>query len=104
MADLSTFSAVDSELAATADYDVGGDLDKARRRVAALRRKLDFPQAAAGDSHTMAFYVQAIENQLSQVLAWIGANETPTEAERLANPSVIHADFSTFGKYAGGCP
>lgn len=98
--DLVTFAGIEAVLAETAGYDVEGDLDKAKRRVKALRRKLDFPQETGSDAHTLAFYQQAIENQLAQVLAWLSAQESPTEAQRLANPSVVHADFSTFRGYA----
>ncbi|MCI0492258.1 MAG: hypothetical protein L0Z07_04900 [Planctomycetes bacterium] len=86
MADLSTLAGIEGELAATADYDVAFDVPKAKRRVAALRRKLDFPQSSGRGEQNVAFTMQAIENQLQQVLAWIAANDTPSEAQRLANP------------------
>ncbi|MEX2317060.1 MAG: hypothetical protein WD669_07905 [Pirellulales bacterium] len=47
MADLTTLADIEAELADTADYDVALDVAKAKRRVAALRRKLDFPQSSA---------------------------------------------------------
>jgi hypothetical protein len=96
MADLITLAGIEAEFAATADYDVAGDVSKAKRRVAVLRRKLDFPQSSGRGEQNVAFAVQAIENQLQQVLAWIAANETPSDAQRLANPDVVHADFSNF--------
>ncbi len=96
MADLSTLSGIEAELASTADYDVTPDTSKAKRRVAALRRKLDFPQSSGRGEQNVAFAIAAIENQLQQVLAWIAANETPSDASRLANPDVLHADFSNF--------
>ena len=37
-------------------------------RVAALRRKLDFPQAMGRDQQSMQFAMQVIENQLQQAL------------------------------------
>jgi len=43
----------------------------AKRRAAALRRKLDFPQASARGEQNLAFAIQAMENQLQQVLTWI---------------------------------
>ena len=49
MADLTTPVGIEAELAATARYDVDDDLDLANRRVAALRRKLDFAQSASAD-------------------------------------------------------
>lgn len=101
MADLTTVAGIEAELSTTADYDVAIDVSKATRRVAALRRKLDFPQSSGRGEQNIAFAVQAIENQLQQVLAWIAANDTPSEAQRLANPDVVHADFSTFRGY--GC-
>jgi len=100
MADLSTPALIEAELAATADYDVASDVDKARRRVAALRRKLDFPQQVGRGEQSMAFYLQAIENQLKEARAFVAANTTPTDAQRLANPDVVHADFSTFRGYS----
>ena len=101
MADLTTIAGIEAELADTADYDVAVDVSKAKRRAAALRRRLDFPQSSGRGEQNLAFAMQAIENQLQQVLAWIAANETPSEAQRLANPDVVHADFSTFRGY--GC-
>ena len=100
MADLTTLAGIEAELAATADYDVEIDVSKAKRRVAALRRKLDFPQSSGRGEQNIAFAMQAIENQLQQVLAWTAATDTPSEAQRLANPDVVHADFSTFRRYA----
>jgi hypothetical protein len=99
MADLTTLAGIEAELAATADYDVENDLSKARRRVAALRRKLDFPQATGRGEQNVSFYLQAIENQIQQALAFIAANQTLTDAQRQANPDVTHADFSTFRGY-----
>ncbi len=69
--------------------------------MAALRRKLDFPQSSGRGEQNVAFAIQAIENQFQQVLAWIAANDTPSEAQRLANPDVVHADFSTCRGYFG---
>lgn len=88
MADLTTLTGIEAELAATADYDVAVDVTKAKRRVAALRRRLDFPQPSGRGEQNAAFAIAAIENQLQQVLAWIAANETPSDASRLANPDV----------------
>ncbi len=102
MADLSTPSLVDAELAATCDYDTTLSLDKARRRVAALRRKLDFAVSSARDGMSLQFQQQIIQDQLNQALAFVRANETPTSAQLLANPSVLHADFGTFGQYTEG--
>ena len=96
MADLTTLSGIEAELADTADYDVALDVSQAKRRVAALRRKLDFPQSSGRGEQNVAFAMQAIENQLQQVLAWITGDETPSDASRLANPDVVHADFSNF--------
>lgn len=45
MADLTTLAGIEAELADTADYDVTLDVSKAKRWVAALRRKLDFPRS-----------------------------------------------------------
>ena len=101
MADLSSLAAIESELADTAVYDVAQDATKAKRRVAALRRKLDFPQSTGRGEQNIAFAMQAIENQLQQVLAFIAANDAPSEAQRLSNPDVVHADFSTFRGYCG---
>ena len=43
MPDLTTLARIEAELAGTADYDVALDVSKAKRRVAAMCRKLDFP-------------------------------------------------------------
>jgi len=104
MADLTTIAGIEAELVATADYDVENDVAKARRRVPALRCKLQYPSSMGRDQQSMQFAVQTIENQLAQVLAFIQANQPISEGQRLANPSVLHADFSTFRGYGpGGC-
>ncbi len=108
MADLTTIAGIEAELAVTADYDMENDVSKAKRRVAALRRKLDFPaefrRDLAGDEQSAKFAMQAIENQIAQAIAFVQANVAPSEAQQLANPSVLHADFSTLRGYSpGGC-
>ncbi|MEX0678068.1 MAG: hypothetical protein WD063_13385 [Pirellulales bacterium] len=91
MADLTTLTGIEAELADTADYDVAIDVSKAKRRVAALRRKLDFPQSSGRGEQNIAFAMQAIENQLQQVLAWTAANDTPSETQAIAQefPGVV---------------
>ncbi len=101
MPDLSTYENVESELAATSDYDVERDVSKAKRHVAALRRKLHFASSSGRDGHTIQFQHQVLQDQLKQALAWIAANESVSESSRTSNPSVLHADFSGFGQYGG---
>jgi len=98
--DLTTISGIETVLAATAGYDVDGDVDLAKRRVAALRRKLDFAESSGRDGTDYRFNHQVIERQLRQALEYVAANQPLTEAQRKANPSVLHADFSATGKYA----
>jgi len=97
MADLTTYANVESELAATAGYDVDDDLSQAKRRVAALRRKLDFAESSDENGTKIEFNHAIVEKQLSQVLMFheIKKKETLSDAEDLANPSVVHSDFST---------
>lgn len=99
MAQLQTPAEIEYELSLTADYDVTNDVEKAKRRVAALRRKLDLPSSSGGAGRSIEFAMQTIENQLQQVLQWLAVNDTQTEAQQLNNPSVVHADFSTFRGY-----
>jgi tetrahydromethanopterin S-methyltransferase subunit H len=80
MADLTTLAGIEAELADTADYDVTLDVSKAKRRAAAPRRKLDFPQSTGRGEQNIAFAMQPIENQLQQVLAWISVNDTPEQS------------------------
>ena len=68
MADLATLAGIEAELADTADYAVTLDVSKAKRRAAALRRKLNFPQSTGRGEQNIAFAMQAIENQLQQAL------------------------------------
>jgi len=98
MADLTTYAQVEAELAATAAYDANDSVSEANRRVAALRRKLDFAESSDENGRAITFNHQVVLAQIDQALAFIRAN--PTEAQRLANPDVVHADFSTFGRYA----
>lgn len=92
---------VDAELGATADYATTRDVAKAKRRHAALTRKLDFAASSARDGQSLQFMQQVIERQLDKVESFIESLETLTESQRLANPSVLHADFSGFGQYGG---
>jgi hypothetical protein len=104
MADLTTYAGVDAELAATATYDVDYDVSLAKRRVSALRRKLDFASQSSQSGNQVAFQMQIVQDQLNQVLAWLQANGDPSNAQLLKNPSVVHADFSTFRGYSGYGP
>ena len=100
MADLITYTQVEAELALTAAYDVNNSVAEAKRRVAALRRKLDFSESSDESGRAVTFNQKVIQDQLNQALAYVRANDVLTEAQRLANPDVLHADFSTFGSYA----
>ena len=99
MAALVTPADIEDELALTADYDVTDDADKARRRVVALRRKLDLPQSANKDQESVELAMQTIERQLQQAINWLAANTDTSDTQQLRNPSVVHADFSTFRGY-----
>ncbi len=69
MADLITLAGIEAELADTADYDATLDVSNAKRRVAALRRRLTFPQLSGRGEQDIAFAMQAIEIELQQALA-----------------------------------
>jgi len=99
MVELTTIAEVDSELAQTADWKATRDIAKARRRHAALTRKLDFPQATARKGQSIAFALELIQKQIESIDAFLAANEELTEADQLRFASVIHADFSTFRGY-----
>lgn len=81
MAGLTTLAGIEAEPADTADYDVALDVSKAKRRVAALRRKLDFPQSIGRGEQNIAFGMQAIENQLQEALPFVAANDWPTKKD-----------------------
>jgi len=100
MADLTTIAGIEAELTATLGYDVDSDVALARRRIMALRAKLDKVQEAFRRGElSVDVNVEAIERQLQMCLAWYTANAPQTDAQRLANPSVLHSDFSNFGPY-----
>jgi hypothetical protein len=99
MADLTTPEQIDAELAATADYLVTKDVEKAKRRAAALERKLDFPEIFGLDGDSTKFALQHTKQLRDEAIAFVRANETRTDADRINNPDVIHADFSTFRGY-----
>lgn len=101
MADLTTYAGVESELAATSSYDVDNDVDMCKRHVAALRRKLHFASSSGRDGVTIQFQHQVLQQQLNQALAWLDNQQSLTEVQRTSNPSVTHADFSSFGQYGG---
>jgi len=102
MADLTTYAVVESELAATSDYDVTLDVDKCKRYVAAIRRKLHFASSSGRDGVSIQFQHQILAGELAKALAWLAANDdAASDASRTRNPSVLHADFSNFGQYSG---
>lgn len=102
MADLTTAAGIEAELAATSDYDVTYDVDKAKRFVAAGRRKAQFAEETGRGESSVKFNLIVLERQVAQAIAYVQANDTPSDARRLANPNVVHADFSTFNQYGGG--
>lgn len=95
MPDLSDESVVASELATCADYDINRDIAKAKRFAAALRARLMWSQESARGDQSRKDNQRILERQLAQCLAFIQSNEAPTDAQRKANPTVTHADFST---------
>mgnify|MGYP000923884897 CR=1 FL=1 len=100
--DLATLEGVEAVLAATSTYDVDGDTSMAARHIAALRRRLHFAASMGRDGQSMSVDTKALQDELRTAMAWLRANTTPSEARRLANPDVVHADFSTFRGYHGG--
>ena len=96
MADLTTLSGIDAELIATTRYAVNNDLDLAYRRLDALMvRTTTFASVASRNSQSLQFDMQNFREDLAKVEQFIRSAKTPTDAQRLANPSVTHADFST---------
>jgi len=102
MADLSTPALIKTEYLATSRYDVDDDLDLAKRHVAVLRALLLQPQTSARESDSLGFNQDMILEMLDAAKAFVAAKAPQSEANRLANPSVVHADFSQTGKYYGG--
>jgi hypothetical protein len=102
MADLTTYTQVEAELAATAGYDATNDTTLAKRRVAALRRKMDFAEASDENGRKIQFNFSVVESQLATALEWIKRAEFDSMAEsaKISDPNVLHADFSNFGRYA----
>ena len=99
MVSLVTYVEVEAELAATAAYDVTTDVSLAQRRVAALRRKLDFAEASDENGRKVEFNHIVVQKQLDQVVEWVRNNAVLSDAAKLNDPSVIHADFSMFRSY-----
>lgn len=101
MTDLSTPDLVDAELAATVSYDVDNDASLCRRYIAAARRKLHFSQSASRGGQSFTDNLQILHQELERAVRWLEVNDTsaPTEAQRLNNPTVTHADFSNFHNY-----
>jgi hypothetical protein len=98
------FAEAQAELIDTADYDVTYSVDKAQRFVAAARAMLTFSSLAMRDGTSLQFDMVRLENQMNQALRFLEIYGSPTEANRLRNPAVTHADFSTFGNYGSTFP
>jgi hypothetical protein len=88
-----------SQFLANVDYDVTGDAGKAALFVAACRSLLLFPSKSGRDGQDSEFDLVRVENLMVQAQQFLAANGTPTESQLLNNPSVLHADFSTFHNY-----
>jgi hypothetical protein len=99
-----SFSDAQAQLLANADYDVAGDLDKARAYVGAARSLIAFSSSAMRDGTSVQFDMGALSKLMNQALRWIEANSTPSDAQLLANPSVVHADFSGLNGYTDRWP
>lgn len=98
--DFTTIAGIDAIIADTGAYDQTGSSEDAWRRIRAIRQKIHLtPQSSGRDGMQITFAIQVLKDEEQQVLAWINANSTPTDAQRLNNPSVTHADFSTFREY-----
>lgn len=104
MATLTTYAQVEAELAATASYDVNNSVSEAQRRAAALRRKLDFAEQSDEEGRKIRFNHEIVQSQLRDAVAYVRDQQIQTDAEKLKNPVVVHADFSTFGQYGGPRP
>lgn len=98
--DFTTPAGIKAVLDDTLDYDIESDATKANRRLKALRaKKQEALSSASRGSSSYSFDLAQLEKDIQEVMTWINANTTPTDAQRNANPSVTHADFSTFGQY-----
>lgn len=99
--------AIETELQATDGYEFDGGVELAIRRVRALRAAMRLPESFNRRNEGATFDRKYLADQLQQALAYVAANQTQTDAQRLANPSVLHTDFSTFRGYgpsaAEGC-
>ena len=96
-----TYSSYVDEYDATLGYDIENDVAKAKRFVVAVRGMLRFATMSTRDSVSMEHDPKILQAELERALAWLDANQPTTEAQRLANPDVVHADFSGFGQYGG---
>lgn len=99
MPDITTFSEAQAAYVQASDYDVVHDVAQARRFIVAARALLGFAASAARDGTSLGFDLARVEQQLQDARVWLAANEQASEAQRLANPDVTHADFSTFRGY-----
>ena len=103
MATLTTIADVDAELAATAECFVSRSVTDAKRRHAALTRKLDFAATGEdGSGRKFSFNLDVLSAQLAKLESLITSLETSTmsESDRLASPRMSAASFSTFNRYA----
>lgn len=101
MADLTTYDQVDAELAATASFRANASVAEARRRIAALTRKLDFAEQSDKNGELIRFNHQIVAAQLEAAIQFVEDNATPTDADRLNNPDVVHYDQTGFHNYGG---
>lgn len=89
------------EYDATCGYDTEFDVSKCKRFIVAVRGMLRFASTSSRDGVSMEHDPEVLRKELDRALAWLAANQTLTEAQRLTNPDVVHADFSGFGQYGG---
>lgn len=95
------YSSYVDEYDATCGYDTENDVSKCKRFIVAVRGMLRFASMSRRDSVSMEHDPAILQKELDRALSWLDANQLTTEAQRLANPDVVHADYSGFGQYGG---
>lgn len=102
MAELRTWEQIQLELAASVSWMSQRSVALAKRRLDATLAALTYPSTTDERGQRIEFTHQSWQQERDMLIAFLAANDVQSASEQLSNPSVLHADFSTFGQYGGG--
>ena len=92
---MATLQTILSAYETNADYRADGDASKALAFISACTKLLvKLPSKSAGGGSEVEIDTALVEKQLDRAETWLATHQSASDL--LANPQVIHPDFSDF--------